>query len=75
MCQSQAALPEVVTFLHNTMRKEGAGWPLRTAAAVRLGRLRVDDAAVLADLFALLDSGEEKAAEALCQVGLARCPG
>ena len=43
---------------------------------MRLGRLKVDNAAVLADLFALLDTGEsEAAAEALCWVGPAALPG
>lgn len=73
VCQSQAALPEVVTFLHDTLRKERAGRPLRAAAAVALGRLRVE--AAVADLFAFLDSGEEKVAEALCLVGPAALPG
>jgi len=42
---------------------------------VRLGRLKVDDAAVLADLFAFLDSGEAEGAEALCWMGPAALPG
>ena len=73
VCRSQAALPEVVAFLHDTLRKERAGRPLRAAAAVALGRLRVEPA--VADLFAFLDSGEEAVAEALCRVGPAALPG
>jgi uncharacterized protein (TIGR02996 family) len=73
VCRAQAALPEVVAFLHELLRKKGG--PLRSAAAVRLGRLKVDDPAVLAELFAFLDSGEAPAAEALCWVGPAALPG
>ena len=73
VCRSEAALPEVVAFLHDTLRKKGR--QLRSAAAVRLGRLKVDDPAVLADLFAFLDSGEAEGAEALCWVGPAALPG
>jgi hypothetical protein len=60
-CRSQAALPEVVTFLHDALRKK-SGYSLRSAAAVSLGRLKVDGAAVLADLFAFLDSDHDKGA-------------
>ena len=74
VCRAQAALPEVVAFLHDTLRKKG-NRPLRSAAAVRLGRLKVDHSAVLADLFAFLDSGEEAGAEALCWMGPAALPG
>src|SRR3984957_638861 len=74
VCRSQVALPEGGAFLHDALRKKG-NHPLRSAAAVRLGRLKVDDAAVLADLFAVLDSGEENAAEALCWIGPAALPG
>jgi HEAT repeat protein len=74
VCRAQVALPEVVAFLHDKLRKK-VRRDLRSAAAVALGRLKVDDAAVLADLFALLDSGEEAGAEALCQVGPAALPG
>jgi uncharacterized protein (TIGR02996 family) len=73
VCRSQAALPEVEAFLHDALRNVRVGRPLRAAAAVALGRLRVE--AALADLFAFLDSGEEKAAEALCQLGPAALPG
>jgi HEAT repeat protein len=73
VCRSQAALPEVVAFLHGALRKERGGRPLRSAAAVALGRLGVE--AALADLLALLDSGEEQAAEALCRLGPAALPG
>src|SRR5207302_3017285 len=71
---AQVALAEVVAFLHDALRKKG-NRPLRSAAAVRLGRLKVDDAAVLADLFSFLDSGEAEAAEALCWMGPAALPG
>jgi uncharacterized protein (TIGR02996 family) len=74
VCRAQVALPEVVAFLHDTLRKK-VNRPLRAAAAVGLGRLQVDDAAVLADLFAFLDSGGEEGALALCQVGPAALPG
>ncbi len=73
VCRSEAALPEVVAFLHDKLRKKGR--QLRSAAAVRLGRLKVDTPAVLADLFAFLDSGEGEGAEALCWVGPAALPG
>jgi uncharacterized protein (TIGR02996 family) len=73
VCRSTVALPEVVAFLHDTLRKKGG--PLRSAAAVRLGCLKVDDAAVLADLFHFLDSGEEAGAEALCCIGPAALSG
>lgn len=73
VCRAQAALPEVVAFLHDTLRKQRGS--LRSAAAVRLGRLKVDDAAVLADLFAFFDSGEAEGAEALCRMGPAALPG
>jgi hypothetical protein len=74
VCKAQVALPEVVAFLHDTLRKK-VSRQLRAAAAVALGRLRVDDAAVLADLFAFLDSGEEEGTEALCLVGPAALHG
>jgi uncharacterized protein (TIGR02996 family) len=73
VCRSQAALPEVVAFLHGALRQEEGGWPLRSAAAVALGRLRVE--AALTDLFAFLDSGGEEGAEALCRLGPAAVPG
>ncbi len=73
VCRSQAALPEVVAFLHDALRNKGG--QLRSAAAVRLGRLQVDNAAVLADLFTFFDSGETEGAEALCWVGPAALPG
>jgi hypothetical protein len=74
VCRAQVALPEVVAFLHDKLQKE-VRRDLRSAAAVRLGRLKVDDAAVLADLFAFFDSGEEEGAEALCWIGPAALPG
>jgi uncharacterized protein (TIGR02996 family) len=74
VCRAQVALPEVVAFLHKKLHKK-VRHDLRCAAARALGRLKVDHAAVLADLFAVLDSGEEAGAEALCQVGCAALPG
>ena len=75
MMRVQGEEAQMVAVLHDTLRKERVGRHLRAAAAVGLGRLQVDNAAVLADLFALLDSGEERGAEALCQVGPAALPG
>ena len=74
MCRAQVALPEVVVFLRNTLRQK-VNRPLRAAAAVGPGRLQVDDPAVLADLFAFFDSGEEEGAEALCRLGSGALPG
>ncbi len=64
----------MVAFLHDKLRKK-VHHDLRSAAAKALGRFKVDDPAVLTDLFALLDCGEEAGAEALCRVGLAALPG
>jgi uncharacterized protein (TIGR02996 family) len=73
VCRAEVPLPEVVDFLHDTLKKKGGS--LRSAAAVRLGRLKVADPAVMADLFAFFDSGEEDGAEALCWLGPAALPG